>query len=58
MTDLCLEEEKLELSEVKNNVTKVLKLDVKGHSLEKMLCLRIKFHEDSRGGRIHYYKPE
>ena len=35
MTDLCLEEEKLELSEVKNNVTKVLKLDVKGHSLEK-----------------------
>lgn len=43
---------------MKNSVTKVLKVDVKGYSLEKMLCLRIKLHEDSKGRRNHYHKPE
>ena len=58
MIDTCLVEGTLELSEIKNSVTKVLKLDVKGHSLEKILCLRIKLHENCRGGMNHYHKPE
>lgn len=48
----------MELSEIKNRVTKVLELDVNGHSVEKMGCLRIKLHKESRGGRNLYGKPE
>lgn len=35
MIDPRLEEGKSELSEIKNSITIVLKLDVKAHSLEK-----------------------
>lgn len=40
MTDTYLKEGKSQLSEIKTSATEVLKLDAKGHSLEKNICLR------------------